>query len=66
MGFEVLDKISVEVLNENETVTKALTDFGEYITTETQAVSLKLRENLTGATEVEMDDLVLKLKIEKR
>jgi len=65
IGLEVLDKIAIEVEKEGETVTSALTEFNEYISTETQAISLELKDKLTGATEVEMDEFVLKIKITK-
>jgi isoleucyl-tRNA synthetase len=62
-GLEVLDKISIEVEKDGEAVTAALTDFKEYISTETQALSLELKETLPNATEVDMDEFVLKIKI---
>lgn len=63
MGLEVLDKIGIEVERNGEVVTAALTTFSEYISTETQALSLELKESVPGATEVEMDEHLLKLKI---
>jgi isoleucyl-tRNA synthetase len=62
-GLEVLDKINIEVEKDGEAVTAALTDFKEYISTETQALTLELKENITNATEVDMDEFVLKVKI---
>jgi isoleucyl-tRNA synthetase len=63
MGLEVLDKISIEVEKDGEMVTSALTQFKDYISMETQALSLELKERLAGATEVDMDDFMLKVKI---
>jgi isoleucyl-tRNA synthetase len=43
-----------------------LTEHKDYISTETQALSLDLREKLSEATEVDMDDFMLKVKISPR
>ena len=66
MGLEVLDKIGIEVEKDGEWATKALTEFKEYISTETQALSLELKEKLADAMEVDMDEFVLKVKIKKQ
>jgi isoleucyl-tRNA synthetase len=66
MGLEVLDKIGIEVERDGEAVTRALTEFSEYISSETQALTLELKEKLSGATEVDMDDFMLKVKISIR
>jgi isoleucyl-tRNA synthetase len=63
MGLEVLDKIGIEVERDGETVTAALTEFKEYIRVETQALSLELIDTLAGASEVDMDEFILKVKI---
>ncbi|MBT1709767.1 isoleucine--tRNA ligase [Fulvivirgaceae bacterium PWU5] len=63
MGLEVLDKIAIEVGKPDDAVTAALTDFKEYISTETQALTLDFREALVEATEVDMDDFTLTVKI---
>jgi len=62
LGFEVLDKIGIEVESNNE-VTSAITEFKDYICTETQALSLELKDAVAGATEVDMDEFMLKVKI---
>jgi isoleucyl-tRNA synthetase len=59
----VLGKINIEVEKDGEAVTAALTDFKEYISAETQALTLELKENIANATEVDMDEFVLKVKI---
>jgi len=66
MGLEVLDKIGIEVEKDGEVVTAALTEFKDYISTETQALSLELKEKLADATEVDMDEFMLKIKINVR
>lgn len=63
MGFEVLDKIGIEVEKDGEVVTTALTEFRDYISSETQALSLDLKDSVAGATEVDMDEFQLKIKI---
>jgi isoleucyl-tRNA synthetase len=63
MGLEVLDKIAIEVEKDGEQVTAALTAFHDYISTETQALTLELKDNLANATEVDMDEFMLKVKI---
>ncbi len=72
MGLEVLDKIAIEVEKESlrngqgESVTSALTAFKDYISTETQALSLELKEKVVEAKEVDMDEYLLKVKISVR
>lgn len=70
MGLEVLDKIAIEVEKtqngQGETVNTALTQFKDYISTETQALSLELKEKVAEATEVDMDEFLLKVKISVR
>jgi isoleucyl-tRNA synthetase len=63
MGLAVLDKIAIEVEKNGEAVSSALTEHKEYIRTETQALTLELKEQVVNATEVEMDEFMLKLKI---
>jgi isoleucyl-tRNA synthetase len=63
MGLAVLDKIVIEVEKNGEAVSSALTEHKEYIRTETQALTLELKEQVVNATEVEMDEFMLKLKI---
>jgi isoleucyl-tRNA synthetase len=66
IGLQVLDKISIEVEKgtHGEPVTSALNDFKEYISSETQALSLELKDTLADATEVDMDEFVLKVRVE--
>ena len=66
MGLEVLDKIGIEVEKDGEVVTAALTEFRDYIRTETQALTLELKENLNEGADVDMDEFVLKVKISLR
>jgi isoleucyl-tRNA synthetase len=66
MGLEVLDKIGIEVERDGEVVTAALTEFRDYISSETQALTLELKEKLSDGTEVDVDDFMLKVKISVR
>ncbi len=63
MGLEVLDKIGIEVEKDGEFATAALTEFKDYISTETQALTLELKDKVAEATEVDMDEFMLKVKI---
>lgn len=63
MGMEVLDKISIEVENHQELATSSLTEFKDYICTETQSLRLEFKQNVADAVEVDMDEFVLKIKI---
>ena len=53
MGLEVLDKISVELEASSAEVDKAITEFSDYIRTETQALALEIKSSLSDAVEIE-------------
>jgi isoleucyl-tRNA synthetase len=63
MGLEVLDKIGIEVERDGEVVTAALTEFKDYISVETQALTLELKDKVADAADVDMDEFQLKVKI---
>jgi isoleucyl-tRNA synthetase len=65
-GLEVLDKIAIEVEkgSHSDFMLSALNDFKQYIRTETQALSLELKDTLADATEVDMDEFMLKVRLE--
>ncbi|WP_194775194.1 isoleucine--tRNA ligase [Pararhodonellum marinum] len=65
MGLDVQDKITIKVAESDDLVTHALTNFGNYIQSETQALSLELNGHMTDATVLEMDDFELSIKVEK-
>jgi isoleucyl-tRNA synthetase len=65
MGLEVLDKIGIAVEKDGEWVTSSLTEFKEYICSETQALNLEFKEKLEGATEVELDEFKVVIRINK-
>ena len=63
LGLAVLDKITIEVERDGEILTSALNSFKDYISTETQALSLELKEKVADAEEVDMDDFMMRIKI---
>jgi isoleucyl-tRNA synthetase len=71
-GLEVLDKISIEVEKDQlpkdqaELVVRALTEFKDYISTETQALSLEFKDKLGESVDAEMDEFILKVKLSKK
>lgn len=66
MGLEVLDKISVELEASSTEVDKAITEFSDYIRTETQALALEIKSSVSDAVEIEMEDFNLKVKVTRK
>lgn len=66
MGLEVLDKISVELQSSSADVDKAITEFSDYIRTETQALSLEIKSTVSDAVEIEMEDFNLNVKVTRK
>ncbi|KQS34285.1 isoleucine--tRNA ligase [Dyadobacter sp. Leaf189] len=64
-GFEVTDKIRITLQNNDALLASAVTANKEYICQEVQALDLNLVGDLNGeASEIEMDEFLLKVKIE--
>lgn len=63
MGLEVLDKIAIEVQQDSDQVNAAITEFADYIRTETQALTLDLKPQVSDGVDVEMEESMLKIKI---
>ncbi len=64
-GFEVTDKIRIVLLDNNEQLTGALTQNKAYICQEVQATVLDIVPEITpGATEIEMDEFLLKVTVQ--
>jgi isoleucyl-tRNA synthetase len=64
-GFEVTDKIKISLENNNEELADAVATNKNYICQEVQAIALDLVTDLNGsASEIEMDEFLLKVKIE--
>lgn len=66
MGLEVLDKISVELEASSAEVDTAITEFSDYIRTETQALALEIKSSVSDAVEIEMEDFNLKVKVTRK
>lgn len=64
MGLEVLDKIAIEV--QNSSADAAITEFADYIRTETQALSLAIKPVIKDAVEVEMEDFNLNVNVTRK
>ncbi|MDI9860459.1 isoleucine--tRNA ligase [Flectobacillus roseus] len=62
-GFEVTDKIKIELLDTQAEVSAGVLAFKEYISQEVQAVSLEVVNTLSESVEVEMEELVLQWRI---
>jgi len=65
MGLEVQDKIKVVVADTNELVNEAIKNFGEYIQSETQALSLVTEANLDNPVVLDMDEFELSVNVVK-
>ena len=63
-GFDVVDKIEIQLENNNQGLVEAVLVFKEYISQEVQAQSLNIINDISDASEVEMDEYLLRLKIE--
>lgn len=59
-GFEVVDKISIKLLDTDAEVSAGVMKYKEFIQQEVQAVSLEIVSELTDIQEVEFDEIVLK------
>ena len=58
-GFEVTDKIKIELLNTNTEVSAGVLAYQDYIAQEVQAVSLEVVDALATSVEVEMEEVTL-------
>ncbi|MFN4145723.1 MAG: isoleucine--tRNA ligase [Runella sp.] len=66
MGFEVVDKINIKIENNDADLAEAIKANQQYISQEVQALSLEVVGQLEGTVnEMEMDELLLRLEIEK-
>jgi isoleucyl-tRNA synthetase len=66
MGLEVLDKIVIDVQKDSDQVNAALSEFADYIRTETQALTLEVKTAVMDGVDVEMEESVLKIKITRK
>lgn len=63
-GYEIVDKIIVEIESREE-IAEAVKEFANYIASQTLANSVVLVDSLTNATELEFEDYVVKINIQK-
>ncbi|MFT7247667.1 MAG: isoleucyl-tRNA synthetase [Arcticibacterium sp.] len=63
-GFEVTDKIKIQLQNNNNELAAAISANTAYICEEVQAVSLEVMSSISEASELEMEEYVLVLKVE--
>ncbi len=62
-GFEVTDKINIQLQNNNEELAKAIEANKAYICEEVQALSLEVADSVTNSVELEMEEYVLVVKV---
>ncbi len=65
MGLEVQDKITIGISEENSLVKSAIANFGEYIKTETQALTIEVLAVSPEATVLDMDDIEVAVEVKK-
>lgn len=65
MGLEVQDKIQIEVAKHSDLTDAAMKNFASYIQTETQALSLELKDSVQDGTVLDMDEFELTVRITK-
>jgi len=63
-GYEIVDKIKVEIEKRDE-INATVEAFSDYIASQTLANSIALVEQLSDAVELEFDDYVVKIRVEK-
>jgi isoleucyl-tRNA synthetase len=64
-GFALTDRINVK-LSENQGLQASLTEFNAYICAEILADSLEFSATLTDGTEIEVNDVLLKVNVTKK
>ncbi|MCE5331337.1 MAG: isoleucine--tRNA ligase [Bacteroidales bacterium] len=63
-GYEIVDKITVEIENRDE-INEAVNEYSAYIASQTLANSVVLVTELTDATELEFDEYTVKISVKK-
>lgn len=64
MGLEITDKITIEI-ERAEQVNNAIEHFGQYISSQVLACGLHLADKLENAQEIDMEEYIVKINIEK-
>ncbi|PWK27322.1 isoleucyl-tRNA synthetase [Arcicella aurantiaca] len=62
-GFEVTDKISIQLLDTDAEVSEGVREFKDFISQEVQALSLEIVSELSDGQEIEFEELTLVAKI---
>ena len=63
-GYEITDKIAIEIESRPEIET-AVQEYASYIGTQTLATSVEIKTVVDNATELDFEDYIVKIKIEK-
>ena len=63
-NYEITDKISIRI-ERNENIASAVGEFASYISTQVLASSLEVVDRLDRAEELDFDDYVVRVSIEK-
>jgi len=63
-GYEIIDKILVEIESRDE-IDEAVKEYSGYIATQTLANSVLLTTEISNATELEFDDYTVKVSVKK-
>lgn len=63
-GFEITDKITVKIAS-NENTNEAVKEFADYIGSQTLAKSVVVSNDLSNVTDLNFDDFIVKVQIDK-
>ena len=63
-GFDVTDKITVTI-QQNKEIAEAITDFKNFVASQTLATSIELVDKLENGTEIELDEITTKICVVK-
>ncbi|MCZ2482903.1 isoleucine--tRNA ligase [Aquirufa nivalisilvae] len=62
-GFDVVDKINIDVLKGDVAWEESIQEFGAYICQEVQALSINWKDSIDQASDISMDDTTLSVKV---
>lgn len=63
-GYEITDKINIEV-EKHDKINDSVKEYSNYIASQTLANSITLVEGLNNATELEFDDYIVRVRVQK-
>jgi len=63
-GYEITDKINIEI-EKNENINSAVTEFNDYIASQTLALNVKLVEKTTNSTELDFEEYNVTISVSK-